>query len=113
MKPSNTAIGTIGEALAGWYLERNGLTCVSRPISEGVDLIFRDEPGTITCLVSAKGTQEPDVIGILGDAGVKLLQETLNVVNMDKASTFDCFVIGVVINSESEYDLHSLRIEVR
>lgn len=113
IKPSNTAIATIGEALAGWYLEQLNMTCLSRPISEGADLVFRDAHGTITLISSVKATQGPDIEGRLCEAAIDLLEYVGNVVLMDPVSPFDCSVIGVVIRPQSNYDLHSLRIEVR
>lgn len=113
VKPSNTAISAVGEALAGWYLEsKKNMVPLARPISEGPDIIFADKNTACYALVQVKATQEPDVCGRLKEAALDLLDWARNVKLMAPRTAYSAYLIGIVIKTASDYELISLRIDL-
>jgi hypothetical protein len=113
LRPSNSAISTVAEALAGWYLETvKSMTPLARPIGEGPDLIFTDRRAGSDALVQVQGTQEPDLQGRLFDGAVKLLGYASSIKHMAPHSTFSCHIIGIAIKTGSDYELVNLQIDL-
>ncbi len=110
VRPSNTAIATLGEGLVGWYMESKGFVPLSRPIGEGPDFVFEDQQsssGRLT-LVEVKSTQQSDIRQQVRDAAIPRLDYTLKVAV--SGGSYTCIVAGVIIRSTTDFDILSLEI---
>nr|MDO8079351.1 hypothetical protein [Candidatus Freyarchaeota archaeon] len=114
VKPNNTAISAIGEALAGWYLQtKKNLIPLARPIQEGADLIFMDEKRDSYFLVSVKATMGQFINTFLKDATVALLKYANNNIKYIPPTTLlSNYIIGVAIKKNENYEIKSIKIDL-
>ncbi len=112
LRPSNTAISVLGEGLAGWYLERNGLIPLARPVATGADLVFTNPTRAERYLVQATGTQRPGTIrDVIRNRCVEFLQFAHNVLPVT-SSRYSCILVGVEVTNSSNFDIFALHISL-
>ena len=110
VQPSKSAISTLGEGLAGWLLLQQHYQVIARPIAEWPDLLAAKSDEL--ALVQVKATQEPDVLDPMIETAPEGLQYTRNC-STSKGRQMTCLVIGVIIESASDYRLRVMRLVLR
>lgn len=113
VKPSNSAIGNLGEGIAGWYLESQDMIPLARPIGDGPDFIFTDFNRTSYALVEVKSTQEETINDRVREAISTIFDFAGKLIVGDPRTLYDCRAIGVIIKTADDYELRSLNIIVR
>lgn len=84
---------------------------LSRPVGLPVDMLFRTQPWHHEVLVQVKATQEPMIVGRIREAGLPFLDYAFH--QRDGLVSPICYIIGLIIRAIDNFDLLSLRIEMR